>query len=77
MVRPVNPTFCIDADWLESAINLKFVPGADTVEELTKNIPREYFHSNAEASKLTATIESIDKIVEEDLKMKMSDRSAN
>lgn len=75
-VRPVNLKFCVDADWLESAVTLGFINDAESVDEVTDSILREYLDTKAEASKDTVTVDSIDALVDKELKMDMSDRSA-
>ncbi len=43
IARPVNLKFCVDAEFLESAISLGFIPGATSYEELDEKTLRTFF----------------------------------
>ena len=74
--RPVQLKFCVDSEYLASAIDLGFVDGVDTIEELTDPLLRAYLEKKAETSKETVTLSALDKMVEKHLSMNMSDPSA-
>jgi len=75
-VRPVNIKFCVDPEFLEFATVLGFIDGADTVEDLTDEMLRDYLDEQAQESQETVSLTTLDTIVEEELHMDMSDRSA-
>jgi len=75
-VRPVNIMFCVDPEFLESATVLGFIDGADTVEDLTDEMLRDYLDDQAQEAEETVSLATLGTIVDEELRMDMSDRSA-
>ena len=73
---PVNLKFCLDAEYIQSALSLGFIEGAATYNELSDARLRAYREKKAMSSKSTATLSTLDKLGKEQLWMNMSDRSA-
>ena len=67
-VRPVNIKFCIDMEWLKSAIALEFIDDVDDYDKLDEKTLRKYLDDKAEESKTSVNMESLDKIVQRELK---------
>lgn len=76
VIRPASLKYCMDQDWLESMIESEFIPGAADYETVTENCLRKYLEGKAQESRHVATVESIDKIVEKDLRTEMTDTDA-
>jgi len=74
--RPVQLKFCVDSEYLASAISLGFISGATSLEDLTDAVLRTYLDTKSGASKETVTLSKLDRIVEKQLSMNMSDPSA-
>lgn len=75
-VRPVNLKIFVDSEWLESAVSLGFIDGADTVEDLTDELLRKYLEKKAEEKKELFTVSTLDAIIQKELTMDMYDKSA-
>lgn len=81
-VRPVNLKFCVDADYLESVIELGLIKDGDdqdavtSVEALTSRTLRSFLNSKVKENKDTVDLSSLDSIIKSQLKMDMSDRNA-
>lgn len=75
-VRPVNITFCVDPEYLESAIALDLISDVESESELTDTVLRSYLERKAEESKESVNLDALDMIVERDLHMDMTDRNA-
>lgn len=75
VVRPVSLKFCVDPEYLESAIAFGFIE-AETYEDLTDSVLRKYLEKKAEESPEAITLEAIDSIVDRDLRMNMGDKNA-
>lgn len=76
VVRSASLKYCRDQDWLESMIELEFIPGAADYETLTDESLRAYMDSKSKESREVATVESIEKVVESDLRTGMTDTYA-
>lgn len=48
MVRPIDLKFCIDVEYLESALPLGFIKDAESYSSLADDILREYLDTKAE-----------------------------
>ena len=73
---PVNMKFCVNTQLIISEIELSFIPGVESYEELTHDELREYLEQRAVESKEVVNMESLDGIVSRDLRMNMSTRNA-
>lgn len=61
---------------MESAIALDLIPGATKYDTLTDFLLREYLESSSLESKESLTLETLDALLERDLCMDMTDKSA-
>ena len=75
-IRPVSIKYCVDAEYIESALLLDLIPGATDYKSLTDDVLRKYLEDKARESKETVSLATLDKIVERKLHMNMSDSSA-
>ena len=75
-VRPINLKYCVDPEYLESAISLGFLQGVEDYDSLSDETLREYLDHKAKQSKHTTTLESLDKLVSNELRMDMTDMDA-
>lgn len=75
-VRPVNIFYCVDAEWLESTIELEYIPGVKTMSDLTDELLRQYLECEAEEEKDMMTIVNIDAVTKKELSMGMTDTSS-
>lgn len=75
-IRPAGLKFCNDPEYLDSAIGLDFLPGVTDYASLTDLDLRKYLGFKAEESKESVNLDALDKIVEHELKIKMSDQNA-
>ncbi|PXF46597.1 hypothetical protein BWQ96_03586 [Gracilariopsis chorda] len=73
---PVNLKYCIDHEYVESAIALDLIPHVNSYNHLTDSNLKKYLDGNAEASQDSLTLESLDAIFDRELRMDMSDKSA-
>lgn len=76
VVTPVNLKFCVDAEWLESMIELDFIEDVDSYDGLSDGILRAYLEKKAETAKDVITMSVLDEIVRKDLRMNMHDANA-
>jgi len=74
--RPVQLKFCVDSEYLSSAIGLGFIKDITKLEDLTDAVLRTYLDKKAETSKETVTLSSLDRMVDKQLSMNMADPSA-
>lgn len=74
--RPVELRFCIEIEYLESAIDLGFIREATSYNELTDEILRQYLAEKAEESNQAVKLEALDSIVRRTLRMDVNYRSA-
>lgn len=75
-VRPVNIKFCVDPDYLESLIALNLIPDVKDYDSLTDDTLRAFLDEKAEESREATNLDSLDIIVEQQLRMDMKDRNA-
>lgn len=76
VAKPVQHKFCVDSEWLESVIELDYIKGVKSYDELTDANLCEYLESKAEPSKSVVTTDMLDKIFEDSLRMDMTDNDA-
>ena len=74
--RPVSMTYCVDSEWLQSYIDLEYIPDVETPHDLTDTKLRLYLESEAEEEKHTTTMTEIDAIIKRELVMNMSNSSS-
>ena len=74
--RLVSMTYCVDYEWLQSCIDLEYIPDDETPQDLTDTKLRLYLESEAEEEKHTTTITDIDAIIKREFVMNMSDSSS-
>lgn len=75
-ISPVHLKFCVDADWIESLLTLGFIADTSSYEDLTDELLRSYLEKKAEESKEVVTIDTLDKLVEDKLRIDMTDSDA-
>lgn len=75
-VTPVHLKFCVDAEWIESLIELGFIDKISSYDDLTDNDLREYLEEKATESKEVLTLERLDKIAANNLRIDMTDINA-
>jgi len=75
-VKAANLRYCVDTEQLEAAIDLGFIDGVDKYEGLTDGILRTYLEGKCKDSVQKVTVPDLDSLVEKDLKMGMSVKSA-
>lgn len=71
-VRPVNLSFCVDPEYLYSAIALGFIERAETNEDPTDSLLRTHLESLSTESTDTVTLEALTDIVEKEMAMDIS-----
>ena len=74
-VRPVNTKYWVDPEYFESAIALGFIE-ATSYDELSETDLREHLDQNAQESLETITLETLDEIVDINLRMNMKDKNS-
>ena len=72
-ITPVNLSFCVDPDWLESLVSLGFMEGVTTTKELDDSTLRAYLEAEAEESKEVVNLKTLDEIVNRELRINMED----
>lgn len=75
-VRLVGLSYCVDTEWLESSINLDYIPGVKSIQELTDGKLHAYLKAEAEEDKDMMTIAKIESIIRREVSMGMSDTSS-
>ncbi|PXF46452.1 hypothetical protein BWQ96_03777 [Gracilariopsis chorda] len=75
-VEPVSLKFCVDPEYLESALALNRIPFVTDIDALTDQDLRAYLEKKAEPSKSCANLSFLDHIVEHELRMDMRDIGA-
>lgn len=63
--RPVQLKFCVNSEWLESVIHLRFIKGVTKYGDHTDNQLQMYPISKTESTKDVVTIDMLDKFVED------------
>lgn len=66
----------MNAEWLESIIDLSFIVRVSNFDDPTNDQPRTTSNTKVEYSKHVVTIDMLDKIVEDMLKTDMTDKDA-
>lgn len=74
--RPVALKCCVDPELEESAIALNFITGISRYGNLTDGALRDYFKSKTEQSKIYVSLDTLDALVENGLRMDMSNKNA-
>lgn len=74
--KPVQHKYCVNREWSESVIDLRFIPDFTSYASLSNDALRTYLEEKAVASKDVVTSESFDKLVETHLRIDMSDIDA-
>ena len=74
--KPVDLKFCVEPEYLESAIALGFIPGVLSYRQLDDTTLRAFLDKKAEECKESVTLSSLDNFVSKNLKMDMQDSSA-
>lgn len=75
-IRPVSLKYCIDSEQLQSALDLGFIEGVDDYESLSETALRSFLEGKAQESRKSLTASDLDVLVESELIMDMSIRSA-
>lgn len=71
-VRPVSLKFCVDPEFLESAIALDLIPDASSYNDLTDTVLRKHLEAEAIDSKEALSLDALDEIVNRELRMDMA-----
>lgn len=69
--RPVDLKFCVDIEFLKSALALGMIEDADSYETLSDTTLRSYLNTEASESQYYVTLPGLDSIVKRELKMDM------
>lgn len=75
-VRPVDLKFCVDVEYLESCMALGFIDTATDYNSLTNEDVRKVLDDRCRESKEVLTMESLDVIVERELRTDMKNTNA-
>ena len=75
-VSPVDIKYCVDAQYLTSAIALGLIDGVSSYDELDNITLRRYLDEKSKESKEAISLDSLDEIVERELFMDMKNRHA-
>lgn len=75
-IRPLSLKFCVNTEELEAVICLDLIENVTSYSDLDDSKLRSYLESKCETELENITIAEINKIVEKDLSMKMSIKSA-
>lgn len=73
---PVHLKYCVDGEWLESLLDLNLIEDVSTYEDLEDQVLRRYLETKAEEAKDVVTRDTLDKLVEEELRTDMKDKNA-
>ena len=76
-IRPVGLVYCVDAEQLESAVDLGMIDGCDDVKELTDGQLRDYLDKEASDSATVVTENDLAQMVQRYVRMDMSVKSAH
>lgn len=68
--------YCVDTEWLKSSIDFGFILDVMSYNYLCNCEPQAYLAKKAEASKDVVTIDTLDKLVEDQLQIDMTDKVA-
>ena len=71
--RPVNLKYCMDNEYINAAIILGRIENVSSCDNLHELTLRKYLDKRAEESKEVVTLPMLDEIVNNNLKMDMSD----
>lgn len=74
VARPGQLKLCVNSERLESAIDLAFIEKLMKYKDLTDNQLRIYLNSKVESPKDIVTINTLDMMVEDDLRMDINDK---
>eukprot|EP00171_Calliarthron_tuberculosum_P004017 IDg4017t1 len=74
--QAVQVKFCVDAEWIESLIDLGILDNVTSYDELTDDQLQTYFDKKAEESKEVLSLEKLDDLVAKQLRINMSDSAA-
>ena len=75
--RPVILKYCVDTEYIEAAILLRRIVDIASYDALTDDKLRNFLMTKGEESTDVVTLGSLDILVRDNLKMNMSDNSAN
>lgn len=75
-MKPVDLTFCVDVEFLESSIALRFIGDAISYKKHTDTQVRKFFEGRTNDSKEVVTLEALDKIVKDELRTNMKNNDA-
>lgn len=75
-MRPVDLKYCIEVDYLESTIELGFIPNAKSFKTITDAKISSFFEGLANESKKVATLAKRDKMVSDELRTDMKNNDA-
>lgn len=68
--------YCVDAQYFTSCIDLGFITGVTSFEDMTDTQLRKYLDDKAEESKDALTLDGLEELVRKKLKMNMDNRNA-
>lgn len=72
----MNFKYCIDREYLESALALGFIPGVDNYDDIIDTVLRKYIEERSQESKDSLNLVSLNAIISDGLEMDMTDRNA-
>lgn len=76
-VRPVSLKLCVDVEYVKSSLLLGLIPDAPTdYDDFTDEVLRAFPEKKAQESKETISLNKLDKIVQEELRMNMKESFA-
>lgn len=75
-VTPVHLKYCVDYEWIESVLDLGFIDGVTSYNDLNDEKLRAYLTEKAKESTEVVTLDVLDKIVANQLQMNMEDNDA-
>lgn len=75
-IRPVNLKYCVDPEYLESALALGFIKDISDYDALTDQVLRACLDEKAQESKEDLTLEALDNIFTSELVMDICDKNS-
>lgn len=75
-VQPVALKYCVEQEYLESLLDLGFIEGAKTYDDVSTTVLRTYLKSQAQFSKNKLNIAGLDQMVKSELRTDMKDEDA-
>ena len=76
-VRPLSLKYCVGSEQLQSALDLGFIEGVEDYYSLTDSDLRSFLEGKSQESRKNLTASGVEKLVESELLVDMSVRSAS